>query len=251
MDNYKLCFIIAHRYYRNYESYIKYYVDNINKFYNDSLIIIVDNNSKYLDDIKNVFKNYTNVLFLINDTECKFELGAYKVGINYIIQNNLLEKYEYYIFTQDNFILKNKFDFNVMINNNTLASFINTLISISSDYNENIFNVLRKINMLDRINDFTMCCCNSFILNKIKILEFLDMTKDIIIIYRRESEDCERYLGGIIYKLNNYKVVSTDGIMMDKLLNYNRWIVNLIDDPVKERFFVKKLQQKNENTIED
>ena len=54
----KVCFIISHFYNRNYTSYIKYYIDNIQYFYNDSLIIIVDNNSKYIADINILFNPY-------------------------------------------------------------------------------------------------------------------------------------------------------------------------------------------------
>ena len=48
----KLCFIISHKYYKSYKSFIKYYVDNIKKFYPNSFILIVDNNSENLEDIK-------------------------------------------------------------------------------------------------------------------------------------------------------------------------------------------------------
>ena len=51
MDNYKVCFIIALKYIRGYVSFIDYYVDNIKLFYPNSLIVIVDNNSKYIEDV--------------------------------------------------------------------------------------------------------------------------------------------------------------------------------------------------------
>jgi len=78
-DNYKVCFIISHKYYRNYESYIQYYVDNIQKFYPESLCIIVDNNSTHIDDIINKLNTYNNVIILSNVSLCKFEIGAYKL----------------------------------------------------------------------------------------------------------------------------------------------------------------------------
>lgn len=114
------CFIISHRYYRNYQSFILYYIENIQKFYENSMIILVDNNSKYLDDIKK--KLNPEIIVLVNDTECKFEIGAYNVGINYILSNNLLDNFDYYVFTQDNFIIKNKCDFDILEKNNTFAA---------------------------------------------------------------------------------------------------------------------------------
>lgn len=247
-----LCFIISHRYYRNYQSYIKYYVDNINIFYKNSLILIIDNNSKYLDDIKTLLNNYTNVIILVNNTECKFEIGAYKVGINYIINNNLLENYDYYIFTQDNFILKNKFDFNILLNNNTKACALNTFTKGKEEYyNEITLNILRKINLENRIDELTLCWCCSFILNKSIVIDFLNITKDIIITYRTESCFSERYLSGILYYLNNYIMTSIDGDIELHNLKYNCWTVNLIEDNIPERFFVKKVQQKNEHTLDE
>ena len=40
-----LCFIICHRHVKGYESYLKYYIDNITSFYRNAKVIIVDNNS--------------------------------------------------------------------------------------------------------------------------------------------------------------------------------------------------------------
>src|SRR3972149_7218479 len=106
-DNYKLVFIIAHKYFRGYESYLKLYITNIQNFYNDALILVVDNNSNFKDDIFNNIKSNINIIFLDNDIECKFELGAYQIGLKYLITNNLIDKYDYIVCTQDNFILKN------------------------------------------------------------------------------------------------------------------------------------------------
>ena len=76
MDKNKVIFIIAHKYFRGYESYIEYYINNIKKFYEKSLIIVVDNNSNYKDDIFDKLKIYDNVVLLDNDIKCKFEIGA-------------------------------------------------------------------------------------------------------------------------------------------------------------------------------
>ena len=70
------------------------------------IILIVDNNSPYLEDIENILKKYINLKIIINNSKCKFEIGAYNEGIRYIQNNNLLNNYEYFIFSQDNFVLK-------------------------------------------------------------------------------------------------------------------------------------------------
>ena len=44
-DNYNVCFIISCKYNKNYINFIKYYIDNIIKYYTNYLIIIVDNES--------------------------------------------------------------------------------------------------------------------------------------------------------------------------------------------------------------
>jgi len=257
MENYKLCFIIAHRYYRNYKSYMKFYVENINKFYKNSLIIIVDNNSKYFDDIKKLLNNYENIIFLINNSECKFEIGAYNVGINYIINNNLIEKYNYYIFSQDTFVLKNKCDFNNLSNNNILACAFNHLENIPYDCNFNIYdpiciNILNKINIYDKLSNFGLCWCCSFILHNSKVLDYYNIVKYEIITSRfGGSVQSERYLSGILYYLNNNKYISLCGDSSSpSILGYDCWKVDIENNNLPN-FFIKTVQQKTENTIDE
>ena len=205
-DDYKLCFIISHKYYRQYESYIQYYVDNIQKYYKNSLTIIVDNNSMYINDIKEQLKDYTNVVILSNDSECKFEIGAYKVGIHYLIENNLVNEYDFCIFTQDNFILTNKYNFSLLKQDNVTAC----SIGIGGNcYHNGLMNVeesqsiLKKLTLQNDVDKIGLCWCNSFILDNSKILEFMNILRDIVITIRRQSEYSERYLAAILFFLND------------------------------------------------
>jgi hypothetical protein len=251
-DTYKVCFVIALKYYRTYESFIKYYVDNIQRLYKNSFIIIVDNNSRYIDDIKQMFIKYTNLIIITNDTICKFEIGAYKVGINYLILNNLLDNYNYYIFTQDNFILKNKYDFNILSNNNTVAcpivSCYNNAYRLKVGHWDKPITqqVLTYLNLQNSVEKLTFCWCSSFILEKSVLIPFLNITQNIVITIRHQSESSERYLSGILYYLNNYIHADIDGDMDDLYKGYDSIKVNLYDNI--DRHFVKRNQQKNEHT---
>jgi hypothetical protein len=259
LDNYKVAFIISHKYYRNYESYIQYYVDNIQKFYENSLIIIVDNNSNHLEDIVQKFVNYNNVVILTNNSNCKFEIGAYNVGIRYLIDQNLTDIYDYCVFTQDNFVLKNKYDFNKLTNTNTTACTLYTFKNAMRDeylYHSPIsFSIFSKIFDINNINNIipklSLCWCNSFILHKSKICDFLNITKDLTITTRYESMCSERFLSGILYFLNN-SIITNINLDLNKdidNLSYDCWKINLINGNVSE-YFAKRVQQKNENTIE-
>jgi hypothetical protein len=112
--------------------------------------------------------------------------------------------------------------------------------------------ILKKINLDNRIDELTLCWCSSFVLHKSKIIDFLNITKDIIITIRVHSCCAERYLSGIMYYLNNYVMTSIDGdIDSLDILKYNCWTVDLINDTILERCFVKKVQQKTENTPDE
>jgi hypothetical protein len=249
LDN--ICFIIALKYYRNHQTYIKYYVDNIQKFYKNSQVLIIDNNSKYIADIIAIFKDYNNVIIINNNTICKFEIGAYKVGINYLITNNLIDKYEYYIFSQDTFILKNKYDFNNLKNKNTLACAFNSWAKshiFRHEYMTQICqSVLKSLNLQNSINKLSLCWCSSFILHKSKIIDFIDIIKNLVITIRSESCSSERFLSAILYTLNNNKIEDIDGDIDDLIKYYDCHKVNIINENI-HRFFVKRAQQKNENT---
>lgn len=248
MKNHNPCFIISHKYYRGYESFVSLYVENILKNYKNPLIILVDNNSKYKEDIFRQFENSTNVILLENNIECKFEIGAYKVGIEYILTNNLLNEYEYYFFTQDNFILNNKVDIDSLLQNNTTACPINSYFFDGECKNvwEPLLNSLGLNNNLDKI-DF--CWCSSFMIHRTKITQIFEWFKPIIINNRWQSSASERYLARMLWELNNYRNTSIDGDCRElKNKFYDPWDVNP-RDPINS-FFIKVLQQKNENTVD-
>lgn len=254
MSENKICFVIALKYYRNYETFIKYYVDNIQSFYKDSFIIIVDNNSTYIQDIHSLFHGYSNLIIITNETDCKFEIGAYKVGIKYLLTNDLLDTYEYIVFTQDNFVIKNKYDFNLLKEQNTLACSLVTWRD-SKVYNHHFFtplsqNVLSILGLTNNINNLSLCWCSSFILHSSKIIPFMDIVKNILITSRDDSSSGERFLSGILYRLNNNIIENIDGDMNEINNHYNGYNIDLVNDDVKTVYFVKKLQQKTEKTVD-
>jgi len=256
IDKNKPIFIIAHKYYRGYESYVEYYINNIKKFYKESLIIIVDNNSTYVEDIFSNLRKYDNVVLLENNIDCKFEIGAYRVGLKYIIDNNLLNKYSYVVLTQDTFVIKNKVDFNSLYEQNITACPINSYINDGMlQHISN--NVLGSIGLLNNLDKITFCWCCSFIVSTTKIEQLLNYIKDIKITVRDESCAAERYLARILWELNEYKNNDIDGDI--RYLGYH-WAgqpnpspkydchsVNIYDENITS-YFAKKAQQKTERT---
>lgn len=255
-ENYKVCFVIANKYVRNYASFIEYYVNNIKTFYKDSLILIVDNNSTYLEDIIQKLEKYeyTDVVLLINNSECKFELGAYKIGMKYLLDNNLVNNYDYLICTQDTFVLKNKYDFNNLIENNIFACPIKAHIDDNYNrYEESYYTnlvqiVLNRITLNDKINELRLCWANSFVLHKSKMEEFLNLTDDIIITQKSHSCDSERFLSAIMYKLNNYRNYTIDNIYTEEEI-HPLWNID-IPNIESKYYFVKRITGKNENTCD-
>lgn len=251
-----ICFIISHRYYRTYPSYIQYYVDNIQKYYENALTIIVDNNSSHLDDIREKLADYKNVIILVNDTECKFELGAYNEGIRYLINHNIYNDYSYVVFSQDTFVLKNKFDFREFTQKKTTAGvFIGSECGQDFEYGLNLHPTTQyfwnKLEM-DKYYPFLnkgFCWCCSFFLHSSKIGEFLNLTQHIVIKVRNDSCALERYLWMIMYRLNNNKLENIDGLLEHIHLKYDCHRVNIINDSVS-CYFVKHTQQKTETTPE-
>ena len=257
-DKNKPVFIIAHKYFRGYESYSEYYVQNIQKFYKDSLIIFVDNNSTHKDDVFNKLKEYKNVVLLDNNIECKFEIGAYQVGLKYLIDNSLVNNYTYIVLTQDTFILKNKVDFNNLHNENVNACTINSYIAdgMLQHISDTVLSNLGLLNNLDKI---TFCWCCSFIISNVNTFKLYDYFKKIVITNRTQSCAAERYLARILWELNDYRNYDIDGDIryLGDVWNgyknpdpkYDCHTVNPYDDNIKT-FFVKRTQQKAESTID-
>jgi hypothetical protein len=248
INEYKICFIIAHKYFRGYESYLDYYVEQILNYYHNSLIIIVDNNSNYKEDIFKTLPNNKNIILLDNNILCKFEIGAYQVGLNYLMENDLINEYDYYVFSQDNFILKNKYDFNLLNKNKTKACPIN---SWTNDWEKMDVcePVLKNLNLFNMFNESKLCWCNSFIVTKERIEKLHIFLKKIVIINRHQSEGSERYLGRILLELNDgIPTIDIDGDITLLKNKYDCWNVNPKNDI--NSFFVKIVQQKNEKTTD-
>jgi len=245
----KLVFIIAHKYFRGYQSFLKHYITNINTFYKNALIIVVDNNSEHKDDIFSTIESASNIILLDNDTVCKFEIGAYKVGIQYLITNNLLKKYDYVVLTQDTFFINKRYDFNNLAIDKIEAA---SLIGLKNDClkEDVLVPVLQSINLYSEVEKTYLCWCNSFILSTNKVNDFYHYVKDITITRRHESEASERYLGKILFELNNhinYAIDGTDENYNIDGVNYNCFTLPGIENINK--FFIKVCQQKNEGTI--
>ena len=160
-DANRLIFIIAHKYIRGYPTYTQYYVDTIQRLYVNPLIIIVDNNSLARDDIFNNLKDYKDVILLDNNISCKFEIGAYQVGMKYLIDHNIISNYSYCVCAQDNFILKNYFDFNQLRINNITACPINSFYP-DGECPDIVKDVLTRLNLYNNLDKMNFCWCSKF-----------------------------------------------------------------------------------------
>lgn len=254
-DKNKVCFIISHKYFRGYKSYLKYYINNIQKFYPEALTIVVDNNSVHGDDIFDTLQGYKNIVILTNESESKFEIGAYCEGIRYLFDNNIINKrgsrYEYYIFTQDTYIIKNKYDFK---NHQDMACALHAAKQVGYQGNfmggEVAVRLLSQLNIDDPGNCLKQAWCSSFILHKSKVRDFLEIVGDAVLTVRRDSECGERYLSAILYSLNDNKISDIDTEPIDSL--YDACTIDLEEYQEGEvHYFMKSLQQKTENTKDD
>lgn len=224
------CFIIAHKWCRGYVSYIKHFVDNIQSFYQDSLILIVDNTSEFKEDVLDQFKNVENVILLDNNTIHRFEQGAYLFGLDYLLRNGLYENYDYFVFTQDTYIIKNKFDFNELVEREVLACPISWGTGIQDFPLDHILSHLKLLDVYDEslelntdvslchleeyeeniLKKILHCYCTCYIIHRSKLNELSGYLKKIIIRTRWESELGERYFAWVLFKMNNNKNYQID-----------------------------------------
>jgi hypothetical protein len=231
-----------------WESYLNYYVNNIFEYYESPLVVIVDNNSKYKEDIFQNLDKKNDVVLLDNDIESKFEMGAYQVGLRYLVEKQLYNEYDYVLLTQDNFIINKKLDFNKLIDDNVHACPINSYYP-DGELKGICDSVLGRLGMNDNLDKITFCWCSSFIIGKKNVIKLYEITKEIKQTVRAESCAAERYLARIIWELNDYKNHDIDGDIRDLKDKYDCWTVNPYDRGINS-FFIKKVQQKNEYTVD-
>ena len=213
-DEYSVCFIIALKYIRGYDSYIKVYVDNIQKFYKNSFIIIVDNNSTHLKDIEIVFYNYKNIVILTNTSDSKYEVGAQNVGLKWIIENNK-NNYDYYVFTQDNFIIENKYDFNKLKYFNIQAcSIVEHQEHFEWIYTDEKKYILNNCNITGEYDNINICWGCSYIIDKSKLYCLDNYIKNVCLREKKGSCMYERILGFIIKELEPIKFI-VDGFLTE------------------------------------
>ena len=223
-----IAFVIAHKYYAYYPSFLDMYICNIKKHY-DCDVFVVDNQSA---DITTLLPLFTDkVHLMVNDSENKFELGAYRYALDRI------GRYEHIVFTQDTFILRNKFSIHSIGKAATLVSF-----PWDNGHRHIYEQVLLRINLNNQYDECKGCWCNSFVLSDSVREDFMRLTDWPIIRTRRESEACERYLGRILLELGSSHPIDGDVGARGQCVDC---------DPLADTdfYFVKKCQQKNETTL--
>lgn len=217
--NSSLCFVITMKYFRQVPTYIQIYVKNIQKFYDNAFILIVDNNSDHVEDIQKIFSTNNNVKIITNDSKSKYELGGHIFGMDWLIKNDMVSKYRFFIFTQDTLILTNKYDFNILRNNNIIAC---PLI----EHNGNSYVVpetgkvyldderraiLEPLGLYNNMDKMTLCWGCNYICKNEKLIDLFNYVKDIVLINKKDSETSERYMIRILYELNNHSFFNIDG----------------------------------------
>lgn len=250
-----ICFVIASYYVRTHATYLYEYIDRIKAWYPLSLVLVVDNNSRNIVDHKTLFLRNTNVLLAVNDSICKFEIGAYKYGIQFLAKHGFLEHIDYIVFSQDTFVLNNPFNVEELALRRTYACAFNHYYGLCDmPYDPLVEHVLRKLDLVHLYDgfNFNLCWCSSFILHTTRALVFYEILKDLCITSRAGgSVQGERFLAGVLFYLNNRKFVSLCGDMSTPtVLGYDCWTVNPANNSLPH-YFVKSVQQKTEATVDD
>jgi hypothetical protein len=249
IDNNKVCFIIAHKYFRGYPSYLKLYTERIFNHYPNALVIVVDNNSVYKDDIFSTLNPALNIVLLDNNIESKFELGAYQVGLSHLIDKGLTGDYRYIALTQDNFILNKRLDYNILVRDNVKACTINSYYQDEA-CNDVCDPILNSLGMNDNKDKITFCWCSSFIIANENIHKLYDILKTIVQKVRWDSCGAERYLARILWELNNFTNYDLDGDIRELAkVKYDCWTVDPYSDTINS-YFIKRVQQKTEKTVD-
>lgn len=251
-QNMKICFIISHYYVRRYKSYLRLYVERIDRFYPGSLIVVVDNQSDHLADIRESLRGCQNVAIVVNKSDCMFEIGAYKEGVRFLVDCKMLCKFDYIVFSQDTFVSNKAYDFASLKAQGVQAAAFNHLqgwCDMKTDpIVQRVLSSLGLFSLYDGIN-FSLCWCNSFVLASTRVLDFYEIVKYERIYGRfAGSVQSERYLAGILYLLNGNRYASLCGdASTSEALGYDCWNVDIVKNDLVHAF-VKEVQQKREDT---
>jgi len=247
----RLCFVIAHKWIRRdppFRSYISYYINNIKKMYPDALTLVVDNKSIHKEDVLKDISNLEGVVILDNKTDSGFEVGAYTVACRWLCDNDRFKDFDFVIFTQDTFVLKNRYDFTSLWREGIKSCPINT-------WRNDMWRVdlqekaLTPMGLNDNLDQISFCWCNAFVSAGDNIPQLLSYIDKVIITTKDESCAAERWLARVVYELNERgKHWDIDGNIDNIRSKYNEWSVDIMSDVPS--YFVKSIQQKTESTVD-
>jgi hypothetical protein len=261
----RICFIISHIYFGNSKSYLEHFVDNIFNFYPDSKVILVDNGSTDFSTIESTKNKFSQIVILENYTNHKFELGAYKRGFDYLMDEDLINTFDYYVCTQDTYILKNRYDFRELVgakyspyNQQVYACPISwgfgyqdfsthtppwlSLLNLLGEF-ENNYNPLNTYSDFDwgyKTKKALHCYCTCFVVHKSRTSALYNYLKRLYINTRFQSECGERFMAHVLLKLNggiNYQIDKNPYIL------YDQWKTNL-EENFEHGYFAKQQQGK-------
>ena len=110
--------------------------------------------------------------------------------------------------------------------------------------------VMNTLQMNDNWDKVNFCWCSSFVVASHKVRQLYEYLKQIVVKYRWESCGGERYLARILWELNDHRDCGDiDGSASDLAIrHYDTWNVDMYAPATS--YFVKEVQQKNENTVD-